>query len=116
MDSLRHVPLLEPELKLYNKYVGTRDSFEFKKTKNSRVFWGEVGDFLISDININLANVGSVRCSPIINPFLLSYGRKSGFAWRQDFKFNRLFNDDKLLRIVPRIGYNFTRKEYYWCV
>lgn len=116
MDSLRHFPLLEPELKLYNKYVGTRDSFEFKKTKNSRVFWGEVGDFLISDININLANVGSVRCSPIINPFLLSYGRKSGFAWRQDFKFNRLFNDDKLLRIVPRIGYNFTRKEFYWSV
>ena len=114
MDSVRPLPLLDREVELYDKYALRLDSSKIPKPKNSRALWGQVGEFLINDININLANVGNVRCSPIINPFLLSYGRKSGFAWRQDFKFNRLFANDKLLRIVPRIGYNFTRKEFYW--
>lgn len=63
---------------------------------------------------MDLSHVGSVKCSPIINPLLLSYSGSNGFSWRQDFKYNRLFSGDKVLRIVPRIGYNFTRKEFYW--
>ena len=35
-------------------------------------------------------------------------------SYRQDFRYNRLFRGDKLLRIVPKLGYNFTRKEFYW--
>ena len=40
--------------------------------------------------------------------------RNNGLSYRQDFRYNRLFRGDKLLRIVPKLGYNFTRKEFYW--
>ena len=60
--------------------------------------------------------MGSVRCSPLINPLLLSYSKSNGFSYRQEFKYNRLFKGDRLLRIVPKLGYNFKRKEFYWSV
>lgn len=113
MDSLRPVPLRLNELKLYAEYENRVDTVA-KKEPNSKAFWGELGEFLVSDININLAKVGVIKCSPLINPFLLSYSQSNGFSWRQDFKYNRLFKGDKLLRLRPRIGYNFTRKEFYW--
>lgn len=48
--------------------------------------------------------------------FLLSYSGKNGLSYRQEFKYNRLFSGDRLLRIVPKLGYNFTQKELYWSV
>lgn len=112
--SLRPVELSSDEKKLYEDYALRKDTSVSKPPSRRRVFWGEVGDFLLSDINMDLSHVGSVKCSPIINPLLLSYSGSNGFSWRQDFKYNRLFSGDKVLRIVPRIGYNFTRKEFYW--
>lgn len=75
-----------------------------------------MGDVLISDYKLNLSNLGSVKCSPLINPFLLSYSGSNGLSYRQSFKYNRLFKHDRLLRVVPKLGYNFTRKEFYWSV
>lgn len=112
--SLRPVELSIDEKKMYEEYALRKDTAVAKPPSKRRVFWGEVGDFLLSDLNVNLSNVGSVKCSPIINPLLLSYSGGNGFSWRQDFKYYRLFSDDKLLHIFPRIGYNFTRKEFYW--
>lgn len=60
--------------------------------------------------------MGSVRCSPLINPLLLSYSGSNGFSYRQEFKYNRLFTGDRLLRVVPKLGYNFKRKEFYWSI
>ena len=40
----------------------------------------------------------------------------NGFSYRQEFKYNRLFAGDRLLRVVPKLGYNFKRKEFYWSV
>lgn len=114
--TLRPIELSANEKKLYEDYVHRNDTFAVRPPSKSKVFWGEVGDFLLSDLNVNLSSVGSVRFSPIINPLLLSYSGSNGFSWRQDFKYNRLFSNDKLLRIYPRIGYNFTRKEFYWSV
>ncbi|WP_438850199.1 hypothetical protein [Bacteroides acidifaciens] len=34
-------------------------------------------------------------------------------SYRQDFRYTS-FQRDKVLRIVPKLGYNFTRKEFYW--
>lgn len=79
-------------------------------------FWGQIGDALISRYTVDLDKLGSVRCSPLINPFLLSYSGKHGISYRQEFKYNRIFTGDRLLRIVPRIGYNFKEKEFYWRV
>lgn len=112
--SLRPIELTESEKKLYADYAHRKDTAAIKPQSKNRVFWGEVGDFLISDMNVDLSKMGSVTSSPIINPLLLSYSGSNGFSWRQDFKYLRFFSRDRLLRIVPRIGYNFTRKEFYW--
>ena len=119
---LRPIPLTLPEDTLYASFArrkqqkerlaSTRDSLHTKKEKNM-VFWGQLGDALISSYNIDLPKVGSVRCSPLINPVLISYSHRRGFSYKQVFKFNKLFYDGRLLRIVPQIGYNFTKKEFY---
>lgn len=115
-DSIRPILLNESEHKIYRDYASRKDTVSVKPASKSKVFWGEVGDFLLSDINVNLSSIGNVKFSPFINPLLFSYGGSNGLSYRQDFKYNRLFAGDKLLRIVPRIGYNFTRKEFYWSV
>lgn len=76
-------------------------------------FWGELGDMLISSYNVNLSSMGSVHCSPLINPVLLDYSHSRGFSYKQKFKYSRLFHDGRILRISPQIGYNFTHKELY---
>ncbi|WP_291545939.1 DUF5686 family protein [Bacteroides sp.] len=115
-DSIRPVPLTPVEKSLYKDHALRRDTLTVRPISKGRVFWGEIGDFLISDYNVNLSWMGNVRFSPIINPLLFSFGGSNGMSYRQDFKYNRLFSGDKLLRIIPRVGYNFTRKEFYWSV
>ena len=60
-----------------------------------------------------MSRIGSISCSPIINPLLVSYSHRNGISYRQVFKYNKLFHDGRLLRIAPQIGYNFTKKELY---
>ena len=117
-DSFRPLPLTAHEDSLYWQYFLQNDTVRRKrKPKNKRLeFWGGIGDALVSRYTVNLAKVGSVRCSPLINPLALSYSHSSGISYRQDFRYNRLFPGDRLLYIAPRIGYNFTRKEFYWSV
>lgn len=117
-NTLRPFPLTPHEEMLYDEYFLRRDTLLQRKKKTSKKveFWGQLGDALISRYTVNLAKAGSVRCSPLINPFLLSYSGKNGLSYRQDFKYNRFFSGDRLLRIVPKLGYNFTQKEFYWSV
>ncbi|MBQ8501466.1 MAG: hypothetical protein IJ494_04045 [Bacteroides sp.] len=115
-NSLRLLPLTSAEQTLYRDYALRRDTLLNRPTKKNKqqVFWGQVGDALMSRYTVDLDKMGSVRCSPLINPLLLSYSGKNGVSYRQEFKYNRLFTGDRLLRIVPRIGYNFKLKEFYW--
>lgn len=115
-NEIRPLPLSPHEETLYYDYFQRHDTLLWKKKpKNKNLeFWGQIGDALISRYTVNLAKVGSVRCSPLINPFLLSYSGKNGLSYRQEFKYNRLFKGDRLLRVVPRIGYNFKENEFYW--
>ena len=117
-NKLRPIPLTSHEKKLYEDFFLRRDTLLYKKKpKNKRLeFWGQIGDALVSRYTVDLAKMGSVRCSPLINPLLLSYSKSNGFSYRQEFKYNRLFKGDRLLRIVPKLGYNFKRKEFYWSV
>jgi hypothetical protein len=118
--KLRPIPLTFDEEALYifhKARTGKIDWIIDEKTEPEKskaaVFWGELGDVLVSSYNVNLAGFGSVKCSPLINPVMLDYSHSRGISYRQRFKFNRLFEDGKLLRIVPQIGYNFTKKELY---
>ncbi len=115
-NTLRPIPLNAQERQLYQDFFLRRDTLgrvEQPKSK-SRVFWGKLGDALISRHTIDLASMGDVRTSPLINPLLLSYSGSRGLSYRQELRYNRLFPGDRLLRIVPRIGYNFKEKIFYW--
>lgn len=113
---MRHIPLDDSEKKLYHDYALRRDTAIIQKPSKSQTFWGTMGDLMVEDYKFNLSNIGSVRFSPFINPLLFSYSGSNGLSYRQDFRYNRLFRGDKLLRVVPKLGYNFTRKEFYWSV
>lgn len=118
LNSLRPVPLTAQEQRLYDDYYSqVSTALQKKKHRNKRrEFWGEVGDVLLNNYTLNFAKLGSVRFSPLINPLLISYSGSNGISYRQQFKYNCLFPGDRLLHIVPQIGYNFTRKEFYWSV
>ena len=117
-NTLRPIPLTPHEQTLYEDFFLRRDTLLYKKKpKNKRLeFWGQIGDALVSRYTVYFAKMGSVRCSPLINPLLLSYSGSNGFSYRQEFKYNRLFTGDRLLRVVPKLGYNFKRKEFYWSI
>ena len=115
-NELRPSPLSALEDSLYRSYALRQDTLLRvpKKKKNEHLeFWGELGDMLISSYNVNLSSMGSVHCSPLINPVLLDYSHSRGFSYKQKFKYSRLFHDGRILRISPQIGYNFTHKELY---
>lgn len=111
---LRPIPLNASEKQLYQDYRFRKDTVMFDHKTKSQVFWGTMGDLMVEDYKFNLSNVGSVRFSPFINPLLFSYSGSNGLSYRQDFRYNQIFRGDKWLRIVPKFGYNFTRKEFYW--
>jgi hypothetical protein len=115
-DKLRPLPLSPNELHVYENYYLHRDATPEKSHTQTRQFWGQMGDMLISNYTINFNAIGNVKCSPLINPFLVSYNGRNGFSYRQDFKYNRLFTHDRMLQVATRIGYNIKHREFYWRV
>lgn len=117
MNFDRPVPLSDSENIIYMNSLLRKtqaDKIPSKVKSKSSVFWGQIGDALISNYTINLSNVGSVRMSPLINPVMFKYSHGNGLSYRQVFKYNRVFDSDRILSIRPNLGYNFTRKEFYW--
>lgn len=116
-NRLRPIELKPEEKELYLRYYKAReDTSGRKRKKKSMLFLSSLGDALIRRYTVNMDKMGSIRCSPLINPFLLSYSRKNGVAYRQEFKYNRFYSHDRLLNITPRLGYNFKQKQFYWSV
>lgn len=116
MDSLRAIPLQDKERQLYERYLAKsqkKDSIPLEKKKNV-VFWGEVGDMLISNYTFRLNDLTSLKCYPLLNPLQIRYSHSNGFSYIQRFKYNQYFAKDRSLYISPRIGYNITHKEFYW--
>lgn len=112
----RPVPLNTIEIACYERHRNKVDSLqtypEFK-TKNVD-FWGEFSDRLLRSYRFDWKTAGSFKGSAIFNPFYLSYDGKNGLSYKQRFKYSRLFSGDRLLSISPKVGYNFTHKEFYW--
>lgn len=117
--EMRPIPLSEDEDALYQSYTVRRDTIRQAKAKKenakakSAEFWGQLGDMLVTNYNVNISGFGSVKCSPLINPVMLDYSHSKGVSYKQKFKYNRLFPSGRMLRITPQIGYNFTHKEFY---
>lgn len=114
--SIRPVGLNDEEKSIYAKYYKLKynDGLLLNNKSKTKAFWGEVGDVLLDNYNINFANAGNLYCKSFFNPFLLSYSKTNGVSYSQSFKYNYLFIGDRLLRIVPRMGYNFTKNEFFW--
>lgn len=118
-SRIRPLPLTDWEDSLYTAFDKRReiqvdDTMKVEpKYKKNLVYMGQIGDALISSYDLDFSRVGSVSCSPLINPLLVSYSHRMGISYRQVFKYNKLFHDGKLLRLVPQVGYNFTKKELY---
>ena len=114
---VRPTPLTVGEALIYDQWYlrhNTLDSVFVKKETKSKVFWGQLGDALISSYYLNLSNIGSVKCSPLLNPVSLDYSHSRGLSYRQKFKYNRIFtNSDRLLKITPQIGFNFKDRMLY---
>lgn len=115
--ELRPFPLKAEEDSLYQAWSSRKSDRELEKVmkpeKKASEFWGQLGDALIGSYNVNISGIGSVRCSPLINPVMLSYSHSKGISYKQKFKYNRLFPSGRLLKITPQIGYNFTHKDLY---
>lgn len=112
----RPIPLNSIESSCYQRFRNKTDSIQLCpefKTKNVN-FWGEMSDRLLRSYTFDWKKSGSLKGSAIFNPFYLSYDGKSGLSYKQRFKYNRIFAGDRLLRISPKVGYNFTYKEFYW--
>nr|WP_235816380.1 DUF5686 family protein [Bacteroides ihuae] len=118
LNKIRPIKLSDEEAQLYKEAESRNDTMIHHlpfETKRWAMF-GETGDALTSNYSINLFRMGAVKCSPLINPFLLSYNGTDGVSYRQAFKYNRLLVGDRLLSVVPKVGYNFKQKEVYWSV
>lgn len=114
-DSLRLLPLTNHETALYKEHYERLDSTQtLSKENKQRQFWSSVGDLLISRNTYDLGDEANIRISPLINPFLVSYSGSRGWSYRQELRYTRTFSGDRLLRVTPRIGYNFTEKVFYW--
>ena len=96
-NRIRPIPLSAYEDSLYRsaderrlKREADTIKAEPTKLKKNMVFLGQLGDALISSYDIDISKVGSINCSPIINPLLVSYSHRNGISYRQVFKYNKL--------------------------
>lgn len=115
-DSLRSIPLESYEQVIYKDYrerEAQRDTLEKKENRRDR-FWKYMGNIFLEDYKWTAANMGTFRCTPFINPLLLSYNKSNGLSYRQDFRYSNHFKNAQSLDFRTRLGYNFTRKELYW--
>lgn len=117
INSYRSFPLTDSQQKVYTEFYTFKHEMEQTlplPRQKGRIFWGNVGDALVSSYTLNLSDVGHIHFSPLIDLGLLSYSHSNGFSYKQQFNYTHTFKNDRWLRVQPKLGYNFTRKELYW--
>lgn len=115
-DTLRSIPLESYEQVLYKDYYERRRLRDgsVSKGKNRDRIWQQLGKFFIEDYKWNIQNLGTFRCTPFVNPLLFSYSKSNGLSYRQDLRYSNQFRNAQSFAFRTRLGYNFTRKEFYW--
>lgn len=115
-DSLRSIPLESYEQVIYKDYQeqqAKKDTVKQKEKRSDKV-WKYLGNIFIEDYKWNAEQFGSFRCTPFMNPLLFSYSKGNGLAYRQDLRYRNQFRNAQSIDFRARLGYNFTRKEFYW--
>ena len=118
-DSLRPTPLTSAERLIYRKARRSQDTIQAQTENPPNLFsnkqlWNSVSDFFFDSNKWYLSDNISLRSSPFINPFLISYSKSNGISYRQDIKFNTMLKQERSIYAGARIGYNFTNREFYW--
>lgn len=116
--AARPYPLTAEQVKIYQDYHKKRneytDEVSSDRKKRSQAFWGNVGDALMDSRSLNLNEWGRFQFSPLLDLGMVGYSHSSGFSYKQQFNYQRYFEKGCWLRLRPRIGYNFTHKEFFW--
>lgn len=116
LDSLRPIPLESYEKVIYHDFQLRQDSLLRKSQSDKQIqpVWNSLESLFFEDYQWSLQNYGTLRCTPFLNPLQLSYSKSNGLAYRQDFRYINYLKNDKSLDFKTKLGYNFTRKEFYW--
>ena len=111
--GLRPVPLSNKEREIYEQYYSGKESEDMNVKEKTEVkksiFWGNV-----ENVFVGSPQIGKVRFSPLLNPFLLSYDGLYGLSYKQKIRYQRNYSKNRSLKILPMIGYNFNYNELYW--
>lgn len=115
--QLRPEPLTSEEKDIYRQHCARRDSLSHESQDNPRAErWNKVGDVLAESQTFHLNEVNSLKMSPLLNPFMLGYSPSRGISYSLKLRYQAFFSRDRMLRITPRLGYNFKQKNFYWNV
>ena len=115
-DSLRAIPLESYEQVIYKDYkerIAQKDTSSQKEKRIDKM-WKYLGNIFIEDYQWNTQNIGSFRCTPFFNPLMFSYSSGNGLSYRQELRYRNQFQNLQSIDFRTRLGYNFTRKEFYW--
>lgn len=115
--AARPEPLTAGQQRIYADFNARRraqTAAPILSKSRSRAFWGNVSDVLVGSYTLDAREWGRFRFSPLLDPGMVSYSHSNGFSYKQQFNYNRLFRNDRVLQVRPKAGYNFTRKELYW--
>lgn len=117
-QSYRSVPLTSADSLVYRQTEQFNDSTRQsgKPLKRNSLFWGQLGELILKSHKFNMSNTANVKVSPIINPVLFSYNSAYGYSYRVDFPLQLQIKKGQSFELFPRIGYNFTEKQFYWRV
>lgn len=113
--AYRSVPLNTIDSAVYSKARLFEDSVAHNLQPRKKQFiWGKLGDLMLSSHTFNMNRASYIKVSPIINPVLLSYSSTYGYSYRVDFPIRFLLEKGRSFELFPRVGYNFTNKQFYW--
>lgn len=119
MARLRPIPLTPSEEEIYRRHYLRVDTLEqqlSQQHKKQGVSWRQVGDVLVESNTVQFSKQGSLRVSPLLNPFMLSYSASKGVSYSHKLRYQSLLPHDRFLYISPYFGYNFKQREFYWRV
>ena len=118
MARLRPIPLYSDEKKIYAlheqaiKAEEQKDERKPRRSKFVSAAWN-IGDNLI---NSHFADNGSasIDISPLLNPLYMSYSQSKGLSYLLDIGMRYAWNSHRYLTLMPRFGYNFKQKQFYY--